>query len=149
MNADESALTNGKPWPTPESAAAHFELRLALDGHAPGAARSLVRDCLRARVKACTLDDAQLLVSELVTNSVCYGGTTAADGVVVRVDLTPGMVRLEVEDAGSGGDFGPRTPDPETGGGFGLSFVQSLSERWGVERIAAGGTRVWAQLVRA
>jgi hypothetical protein len=42
----------------------------------------------------------------------------------------------------------PRSPDLEGGGGFGLNVVQALSERWGLERIAAGGTRVWAQLAR-
>ena len=35
------------------------------------------------------------------------------------------------------------------GGGFGLNLVQMLSERWGVERLAGGGTQVWAQLARA
>jgi hypothetical protein len=28
-----------------------------------------------------------------------------------------------------------------------LNLVQTLSERWGTERAAAGGTRVWAQLL--
>jgi hypothetical protein len=27
--------------------------------------------------------------------------------------------------------------------------VQTLSERWGLERVRDGGTRVWAQLSRA
>jgi hypothetical protein len=27
-----------------------------------------------------------------------------------------------------------------------MNIVRALSERWGVERIAAGGTRVWAQI---
>ena len=57
------------------------------------------------------------------------------------------MVRLEVEDPGRGGVIAPRAPD--LGGGFGLNLVQELSERWGLERVAAGGTRVWAQLALA
>ena len=32
---------------------------------------------------------------------------------------------------------------------MGLHLVQTLSERWGLERVAAGGTRVWAQLASA
>ena len=28
-----------------------------------------------------------------------------------------------------------------------LNLVQTLSERWGTERAAAGGTRVWARLL--
>jgi anti-sigma regulatory factor (Ser/Thr protein kinase) len=126
-----------------------IEVRLPLDVRAPGAARSVVTDCLGARVKAATLDHARLLVSELVTNSLCHSGASADEDVVVRVDLTPGMVRLEVEDPGGGGVIGPRAGDGHNGGGFGLNIVQQLSERWGVERVAVGGTRVWAQLARA
>ena len=92
------------------------------------------------------LEDALLVVSELVTNSVCHSG--ASDGaIVVRVELTGTMVRLEVEDPGRGGVIAPRSPDLD--GGFGLNLVQGLSERWGLERVAAGGTRVWAQLAWA
>jgi anti-sigma regulatory factor (Ser/Thr protein kinase) len=100
-------------------------------------------------VPAALVDDAQLLVSELVTNSVLHSGASAGDGVLVRVELTRTMLRLEVEDPGREGAIGPRAGDAEQGGGFGLNLVQALSERWGVERVAVGGTRVWAQLARA
>jgi anti-sigma regulatory factor (Ser/Thr protein kinase) len=124
-----------------------IEVCLALDVQAPGAARSVVADCVGERVPVAMLDDAQLLVSELVTNSVRHSGASAGDGVVVRVELTRSMLRIEVEDPGSGGVIGPRAA--EVGGGFGLNLVQALSELWGVERVAVGGTRVWAQLARA
>jgi hypothetical protein len=58
------------------------------------------------------------------------------------------MVRLDVEDPGRGGTIALHRADSETGGGFGLNLVEALSERWGMERVAEGGTRVWAQLVR-
>jgi anti-sigma regulatory factor (Ser/Thr protein kinase) len=122
-----------------------LQVRLPLDVQAPGAARILVGR-LRDQVPVLVLQDALLVVSELVTNGVCHSG--ACDGaIVVRVELTGTMVRLEVEDPGRGGMVAPRAPDP--GGGFGLNLVQGLCERWGVERVAAGGTRVWAQLARA
>jgi serine/threonine-protein kinase RsbW len=122
-----------------------LEVCLPLDAQAPGAARSVVGR-LRGRVPALVLDNALLVVSELVTNGVCHSG--ASDGaIVVRVALTDTMVRLEVEDPGRGGVIAPRPPD--LAGGFGLTLVQALSERWGLERVAAGGTRVWAQLARA
>lgn len=125
-----------------------IEVRFALDVHAPGAARGVVANCVGERVPPAMLDDAQLLVSELVTNSVRHSGASAGDGVVVRVELTPSMLRIEVEDPGRGGVIGPGAGDGERGGGFGLNLVQALSERWGVERVAVGGTRVWAQLAR-
>jgi len=124
-----------------------LEAPLGLDARAPAAARIVVADCLRGRVAASALANAQLVMSELVTNSVCHSGA-AADGTV-RVRLTGTMIGLEVEDRGRGGVIAPRSPDLESGGGFGLNIVQALSERWGLERVVAGGTRVWAQLPRA
>ena len=126
-----------------------LDVALPLDVRAPGAARMVVTACLRGRFAASVLGDAHLVVSELVTNSLCHSRAGASGVVVVRVVLTGAMVRLEVADAGRGGVVAPRPADLEGGGGVGLNLVQVLSERWGVERVAAGGTRVWAQLPRA
>jgi anti-sigma regulatory factor (Ser/Thr protein kinase) len=123
-----------------------LEVCLPLDARAPGAARIVV-ERLRGRVPASVLEDARLVVSELVANSVCHSGASADAEVVVRVELTGTVVRLEAEDPGRSGVIAPRAPG--LGGGFGLNLVQRLSERWGLERVAAGGTRVWAELARA
>jgi anti-sigma regulatory factor (Ser/Thr protein kinase) len=131
-----------------EHATGVLEASLPLDARAPGAARIVVAR-LRGRVPAPVLDTAQLLVSELVTNSVRHSGASAGASVVVRVRLTDSMVRLEVSDPGCDGVIAPRVPDLQGGGGVGLNLVGTLSERWGLERIAGGGTRVWAQLARA
>jgi len=121
-----------------------LDVCLPLDARAPGAARIVVGR-LRGRVPASVLEDALLVVSELVSNGVRHSG--ASDGaIVVRVERTGTMVRLEVEDPGRGGVIAPRDPDL---GGFGLNLVHGLCERWGFERVAAGGTLVWAQLARA
>jgi anti-sigma regulatory factor (Ser/Thr protein kinase) len=125
-----------------------LEASLPLDARAPGAARIVVAR-LRGRIPAPVLDSAQLLVSELVTNSVRHCGASADASVVVRVQLTDSMVRLEVSDPGCDGVIAPRAPDLQGGGGVGLNLVGTFSERWGLERIAGGGTRVWAQLARA
>ena len=127
---------------TPEA----LEARLALDVHASAAARIVVRQCLGGRVALSVLERAELLVSELVTNSLCQSGASAGAAVVVRVQRSSTIVRLEVEDSGRSGVIAPRSPDPEAAGGFGLNVVQAISERWGHERVAAGGTRVWAQI---
>jgi anti-sigma regulatory factor (Ser/Thr protein kinase) len=115
---------------------------LPLDAEAPAAARCMV-ERLGGRVPAQVLVDTRLVVSELVTNSVRHSGVSTG-AVVVRVELTGAMVRIEVEDPGRVGVIAARVPD--LSGGFGLNLVQGLSERWGLERVAAGGTRVWAQL---
>jgi anti-sigma regulatory factor (Ser/Thr protein kinase) len=124
------------------------EVVVALDARAPGAARSFVVECLERRVVASALDSAQLVVSELVTNSFQHGGAPM-DEVVVSVELMPDRFRVGVQDSGSAAVIAAQPPNLDTGGGFGLNLVQMLSERWGVERLAGGGTQVWAQLLRA
>jgi anti-sigma regulatory factor (Ser/Thr protein kinase) len=131
----------------PSSTAAEpVEVRLALDAHAPAAARVAVKRALCDRVPSAVLDRAQLLVSELATNSVLHSGAMPDDELVLRVQSSKTTVRLEVEDCGGGDAVVARQPDRGGGGGFGLDLVRTLSERWGVEYAAAGGTRVWAQL---
>jgi anti-sigma regulatory factor (Ser/Thr protein kinase) len=129
-------------------AGAPLALRLPCDARAPGAARIFVADALGGRVAAGVLESAQLLVSELVTNSVRHSGADPADGVIVRVSATRTIVRLEIEDAGRGGVIAPRPPDPHSCGGFGLQLVQTLTQRWGFEYATHGGAIVWLQLPR-
>ena len=124
------------------------EVVVALDARAPGAARDLVVQCLQGRILASAVDSAQLVMSELVTNSLRHGGAPM-DEVVVSVELMPAWFRVGVRDSGSDAVIAVQPPNLEAGGGFGLNLVQMLSERWGVERLAAGGTQVWAQLARA
>src|SRR4051794_4128160 len=100
------------------------EVRLPLDEQAPSGARRAIADALEARVAPGVLDDALLLVTELVTNSVRHSGMPARSGVVVTVALTRSGVYLDVEDAGRGGTIAPRPGDCMTGG-YGLNLVQS------------------------
>ena len=81
-----------------------------------------------------------MLVSELVTNAVKYGG----DGAI-RLELSAddGLVRGEIVDQGTG--FAPvaRGHDPDRVGGWGLHLVDHLSERWGTHE---GSTHVWFEI---
>jgi anti-sigma regulatory factor (Ser/Thr protein kinase) len=126
----------------------HLEVRLPIDVDAPAAARAALARFLRDAA-ASSLAGAQLVASELVSNSVRHSGATPADELVMRVELAAGTVRLEVEDPGRNGPVTTRRPDLDGGGGMGLNLVRSLCERWGVEHPAAGGTRVWARLLVA
>jgi anti-sigma regulatory factor (Ser/Thr protein kinase) len=86
----------------------------------------------------------QLVVSELVTNGVRYGG---ADGpLLVLLTVKGDVVRLEVVDTGSGFDRGAvmATPiDPRAVSGRGLHLVDAIADRWGL--VYEGTTRVWAE----
>lgn len=133
-------------WPEwSADAVASWEVALPAGTKTPGAARLALADWLEPRVPRRVLEDAQLLASELVTNSVVHADVEPAAHVVhVGVQLAPGVLRLHVEDAGTGGALAPRAPDLATGGGYGLNIVATLAGQWGISRNS--GTRVWADL---
>jgi anti-sigma regulatory factor (Ser/Thr protein kinase) len=84
-------------------------------------------------------EDATLLVSELVTNSVVYG---QGDSVVLLIDdARPERFRCEVVDGGTG--FVPTARGDRTDGGWGLELVEKLTTSWGVRE---GSTHVWFEL---
>ena len=122
------------------------EVAIPFGSAAPGVARTAIERSLAGHVASSVLENARLLASELVTNSVRHSG--AGDGAVVllRVNLWRDACRLEVEDPGSDGVIAPQPQDMHNGSGMGLNLVQMLSERWGVVRAGDGPTRVWAQL---
>ncbi len=122
------------------------EERFSSDVQAPAAARAVVMRELRGRIAAPGLEQARLLASELMTNGVRHSRATADAHLVFRIEVSKRMVRLEVEDPGHEGALTARQGDEHGDGGYGLNIVQLLSERWGYERVAAGGTRVWARL---
>jgi serine/threonine-protein kinase RsbW len=121
------------------------EVRLAAGPRAAVVARAAVARGMAGHVADDVLADAQLLVSELVSNSIRHAGLGADAMVRVGATISDGMLRLEVDDAGTAGEVAARAPDLNGGGGFGLRIVETLSERWGVSR--DGHTRVWAELV--
>jgi anti-sigma regulatory factor (Ser/Thr protein kinase) len=128
----------------PSDLAGPFELTLASAPDAPATARVAVSGWMAGHVSEPMLADAQLLVVELVTNSVRHADAPADAVVSVRARVSADVVRLEVEDDGCTGSIARRAPDLQSGGGFGLNVVEALSARWGVNRGA--GTRVWAEI---
>jgi serine/threonine-protein kinase RsbW len=121
-----------------------FEVTLAAGLDAPAAARVAVTRWMAGRVSRLMVADVQLLVSELVANSVRHADGAGDAVVSVRAHARADVLCLEVHDGGTGGSIGRRAPDLEGGGGFGLNVVAALSRRWGVNRDA--GTCVWAEL---
>ncbi|WP_181160424.1 MULTISPECIES: ATP-binding protein [Streptomyces] len=88
-------------------------------------------------------EDVLLVVSELVTNACLH----AEGPEELRVSLDAKVLRLEVEDRGSGQPE-PRTPHRAgRPGGHGMFIVQRLCLDWGVLRApSADGKTVWAEL---
>lgn len=121
-----------------------FDVTLVSGPDAPVAARAAIRAWLAGHVGETSLADAQLLVAELVANSVRHADAAADAAISVRGHLRADVLCLDVGDRGTSGSVSRRAPDLERGGGFGLNLVEALSWRWGVHRDA--GTHVWAEL---
>jgi serine/threonine-protein kinase RsbW len=140
----ESTRPTLRPAAVPRDLTGPFEVTLPAELNAPAAARAALSAWMAGHVTETTLADAQLLVGELVANSVRHAHTAADAVVSVRGHVCVDVVRLEVEDSGSTGSIARRAPDLQRGGGFGLNVVEVVSARWGVNRDR--GTRVWAEI---
>jgi len=81
------------------------------------------------------LEDVRLVVSELVTNSVRHAGLSPDDQISLRVAVSAGSVCGRVCDPGPGFEVPSEPcPRPDMRGGWGLPIVETISDRWGVER---------------
>ncbi|MGI4894626.1 MAG: ATP-binding protein [Janthinobacterium lividum] len=106
--------------------------------HSARQARTFLREAICSLHHARVVDEAQLLVSELVTNAVRHGGPP----VRVRVDCD-GSAGMQV----SVTDGNPHPPvrrdaAPDAEGGRGVALVDIVSDRWGVDHVENGKT-VW------
>jgi sigma-B regulation protein RsbU (phosphoserine phosphatase) len=108
----------------------------------PAAARRVVREAMTVAGLEVILDDAVLLVSELVTNAVVHAGTQ----IELRVDIGPGSVLFEVI------DYRPGTlpallgkPDADCEAGRGMLLLNAVAKEWGT-RYFSGGKAVWFKL---
>ncbi len=93
-----------------------------------------------------TLDEATLVVSELVTNALIHGGGAPN----VRMTLTSDAVMIAVADEADIGEVDEMRPGvgfPSEVGGLGLFVVERLALSWGVVPRHHGKT-VWAILPR-
>jgi anti-sigma regulatory factor (Ser/Thr protein kinase) len=120
-----------------------FRIRVGGDELAPRQARREVAK-LGSELERSMLDTTQLLVTEVVTNSVRHAG---ADAVELAVSLDPRRVRVEVSNPGA--PFEPRSREEaeEPNPGWGLFLVDELSDAWGVDGDSAG-QRVWFEISR-
>lgn len=115
---------------------------------APGRIRNWLAAICRRWLVPNVCSDAELVVSELVTNAVTHGGT----GGTVEVALRDGFLHIRVRDDGA--SLPETTPAMPTGApgdalpsGRGLALVRLLSSAWGFLVDSRGSTKVvWAAL---
>jgi anti-sigma regulatory factor (Ser/Thr protein kinase) len=109
--------------------------------HAPADARQAVGE-LAGSVAREILRDAQLLVSELVTNSVRHSGSP--EPIQLRAWTRSGGLKVEIADGGRGFEADSASVAHDSEGGRGLMILEALAERWGVSRDAR--SRVWFEI---
>jgi anti-sigma regulatory factor (Ser/Thr protein kinase) len=105
----------------------------------------LVEDLQTRSVSEVVVDEAEIVVSELVSNAVRHARPLTDGMLRVHWKVKAGVVEVEVTDGGS--ETSPR-PAPRTiwaPSGRGLRIVRSLAHEWGVTEDRNGST-VWASL---
>jgi anti-sigma regulatory factor (Ser/Thr protein kinase) len=116
-----------------------YSLELPRTLEAPAQARDALTQ-LEPSLPEHVLPDITLLVSELITNSVKYGGEGP-----VRLEITnaPDRIRTEIVDQGVG--FTPKQRDGDLSrvGGWGLHLTEELTDDWGTYE---GSTHVWFEI---
>jgi anti-sigma regulatory factor (Ser/Thr protein kinase) len=123
------------------------EIAVPTGSGAPGAARQVVAHCLSRLVTPRILEQTQLLISELVTNSLRHADLRGDDSVLVRIYLHAESLRIEIENPGAAGVVALQRPDLVAGRGFGLQLLELVAARWGVRR--GQSTTVWFDMARA
>jgi anti-sigma regulatory factor (Ser/Thr protein kinase) len=116
------------------------QTEIANGREAPAKARRFVRS-LADRLPPSVIEDASLVVSELVTNSYKHAGKPEGFPIKVTLDLTEDRVRVEVVD-GSIFDPQPESTEELRDTKWGLTIVDRIATDWG--RISEGG--VWAEI---
>jgi anti-sigma regulatory factor (Ser/Thr protein kinase) len=116
-----------------------FSLELPRTLEAPAQARDALTR-IAPELPEHVLPDLRLLVSELITNGVKYGG----DGPVrLEIISDPDRIRAEIVDQGAGFTPVERDGDLSRVGGWGLHLVEQLTDRWGTYE---GSTHVWFEI---
>jgi anti-sigma regulatory factor (Ser/Thr protein kinase) len=110
-------------------------------------AREIVSDFLGDVISPQFVADAQLLTSELVSNSISHEGLAVSDEIGLDLDLSERRLRVAVSDAGPGFETPPQLVGggglvvADRGGwglvvthpsGWGLVVVDRVSDRWGI-----------------
>ncbi|MCP2338053.1 ATP-binding protein [Actinomadura rupiterrae] len=117
--------------------------------HAPSsvavARRRLGSELTASGVDSSVIDDASVIVSELISNALRHARPLPSGQVRVTWTRRGDLIEISVSDGGA-------TTEPRRGpgtlsslGGRGLGIVETLAEGWGVRR-EDGATTVWARL---
>ena len=111
----------------------------------PKVRKAVVAD-LRARdLTEQTIDEAEIVASELMTNAIRHARPLADGCLRVRWKVRGEVVEVEVTDGGGESIPVPAPAEVWLSSGRGLRIVRSLAHEWGVAE-DKGGQTVWAAM---
>lgn len=96
------------------------------------------------RVPAGVIDDALIVLGEMIANALRHGVPTADGTVEITWAISGDLLELSVYDAGVGASLQPVDFDDDSLSGRGLSIIGRVADRWWVDMDR--GTRVNAEL---
>ena len=106
-------------------------------------ARELVRRHAAKRLSPGAMEDAVLLVSEVVTNALLHGSPPVTLALYPVDDA--GRLRVSVSDRQLA-DPVVQPREPLAAGGRGMAVVAQVATRWGVDHLSDGTKRVWFEV---
>lgn len=121
-------------------------MQLPFEMSTPSIARTKLAGFLTInRASASIIDDALIVMSEMIANAVSHGLPTDDGTMEISWTLNGDLLELSVYDAGKGGSLEPIDFDEDSLSGRGLSIINRVADRWWVDM--SGGTRVNAELL--
>ena len=108
-----------------------------------GQARRDVAKLVSPPLDGRALDDLLLGVSEAVANAVQHG--SANETISLSLEIAGGQFRVLVSDSSPAFAQPPGQPSPVHNGGWGLFLIETVANRWGLER-DNDQTHVWFEM---
>ncbi|MEV0000291.1 ATP-binding protein [Streptomyces sp. NPDC050848] len=115
-----------------------YRMGFTVGEHSAGHMRRILRMFLSRWALDHLADAAELALTELVANVVRHVPGRRCTVLILR---EPHGLRVEVADTTSGPLYA-KTAEPLAEGGRGLTLVEAVTDRWGVEP-SSGGKTVW------
>jgi serine/threonine-protein kinase RsbW len=123
----------------------HDTVRLPFAPSTPGIARTRLAGFLTVhRASNDVIDDALIVMSEMIANAVCHGEPDPDGAIEISWAINGSLLELSVLDGGIGGALTPIDFDEDSLNGRGLSIISRVADRWWVDM--SQGTRVNAEL---
>lgn len=124
---------------------AHDVLHFPFERSTPGIARTKLAGFLTVnQVASSRIDDALIVLSEMLTNAVSHGRPGDDGTIEVSWSIAKDLLEISVRDHGEGTQLEPVDFDEDSLSGRGLAIINRITDRWWVD--LDGGTRVNAEL---